>query len=192
MYRAALRVGLGSRTRIHGLGDGAKWIVDQMKRVFLKQVEYLIDFFHVTEYLATAAEYGWTSEKETWRRTCQELLKQNKSQEVISKIRVRLPVNWEEQKEENKGEEKNPIEKCFCYMNNRKDNFNYKSAIERELPIGSGEIESGHRHVIQKRLKIAGAWWRPETAQHMLDLRVLRANNDWGDYWMSQAGQDAA
>jgi hypothetical protein len=30
------------------------------------------------------------------------------------------------------------------------------------LPIGSGEIESAHRYVIQNRLKIAGAWWKME------------------------------
>lgn len=43
----------------------------------------------------------------------------------------------------------------------------------------SGEIESSHRYVIQKRLKIARAWWKPETAEHMLCLRTLRANEDW-------------
>jgi hypothetical protein len=30
------------------------------------------------------------------------------------------------------------------------------------LPIGSGEIESGHRYVFQNRLKISGAWWKME------------------------------
>jgi hypothetical protein len=68
-------------------------------------------------------------------------------------------------------------------MNNRKNNLDYKSALENDLPIGSGEIESGHRHVIQKRLKIAGAWWTENNASKMLALRVNRANNDWNTYW---------
>ena len=34
LYRAALRVGLGDKTKIHGIGDGAKWIVAQMQRRF--------------------------------------------------------------------------------------------------------------------------------------------------------------
>ena len=51
------------------------------------------------------------------------------------------------------------------------------------LPIGSGEIESAHRYVIQIRLKIAGAWWKIENAEKMLALRVMRANGDWEKYW---------
>jgi len=181
LYRAALRVGLGARTKIHGVGDGAKWIADQMKRVFCKNVKYLIDFYHVSEYLAAAAEYGWTSEKEKWREENQNLLKQSKYEEVLQKISLRLPIDWKEKKEEDV--EDTPVEKCYRYLDNRKDQLDYKDAIEKGLPIGSGEIESSHRYVIQKRLKIAGAWWRPDTAEWMLNLRVLRANNDWNAYW---------
>jgi hypothetical protein len=51
------------------------------------------------------------------------------------------------------------------------------------LPIGSGEVESAHRYVIQKRLKLSGAWWTSENAQVMLNLRVTRANGGWHQYW---------
>ena len=36
--------------------------------------------------------------------------------------------------------------------------------LKKELPIGLGEIESAHRYVIQRCLKIAGAWWKEEKA----------------------------
>ena len=61
----------------------------------------------------------------------------------------------------------------------------YKTAIEKGLPIGSGEIESAHRYVIQKRLKLPGAWWITDNVVSMLRLRVVRANNDWQEYWSS-------
>lgn len=183
LYRAALRCGLGSKTKIHGLGDGAKWIEAQMKRVFLSQVKYLVDFYHVSEYLSAAAEHSWTSEKEIWRRESQELLRQSKVEEVLKRIRRRLPLDWKEEKAGNEEAKETPPEICYRYINNRKSSLDYKSALENGLPIGSGEIESGHRHVIQKRLKIAGAWWKPANAENMLSLRVLRANNDWEDYW---------
>lgn len=186
LYRAALRVGLGAKTKIHGVGDGAKWIEAQMKRVFCKNVKYLIDFYHVSEYLAAAAEHSWTSEKEQWRRESQNLLKESKHEEVLKRIKKRLPLDWLEQREEKSDIEDNPVEKCYRYLNNRKDCLDYKDALSKDLPIGSGEIESSHRHVIQKRLKIAGAWWKPEIAEHMLSLRVLRVNNDWDDYWKYQ------
>ena len=179
LYRAALRCGLGPKTKIHGLGDGARWIETQMKRVFLNQVKYLVDFYHVSEYLSAAAEHSWASEKEVWRRESQELLKQSKVDEVLERIQKRLPLDWKE-KEETEG---TPPERCYRYMSNRRNSLDYRGALENGLPIGSGEIESAHRHVIQKRLKIAGAWWKPETAESMLSLRILRANNDWEDYW---------
>jgi hypothetical protein len=59
----------------------------------------------------------------------------------------------------------------------------YKDAIARNLPIGSGEIESAHRYVIQKRLKLSGAWWTLDNAAAVLALRVARANGRWLSYW---------
>jgi hypothetical protein len=44
-------------------------------------------------------------------------------------------------------------------------------------------VEGGHRYVLQKRLKIAGAWWLERSAECMLRLRTLRANGDWEKYW---------
>lgn len=194
LYRTALRVGFGPKTKVHGLGDGAKWIEEQMSRVFGNQVKYLVDFYHTSEYLAEAAEHSWTSQKIEWRKEQEELLKQSKHQEVLEIIRRRLPIDWEAKQESKKSrrkvkevnekkEQETPVEKCYRYIANRQNNLDYKRALENDLPIGSGEIESSHRYVIQKRLKIAGAWWKPEIADHMLCLRTLRANNDWSRYW---------
>jgi hypothetical protein len=51
--------------------------------------------------------------------------------------------------------------------------------------IDSGEVESAHRSLIQKRLKLPGAWWRIDNAQAMLNLRTMRANRQWNSYWRS-------
>lgn len=61
--------------------------------------------------------------------------------------------------------------------------FNYKDAINKNLPIGSGRIESGHRSVIQKRLKKPGGWWLRKNAQAMAALCVLRSNGNYQNYW---------
>ena len=53
----------------------------------------------------------------------------------------------------------------------------------RGLPIGSGMIESGHRHVLQARLKKAGAAWLVSSADQIAHLRVLRANQQWQSFW---------
>ena len=45
--------------------------------------------------------------------------------------------------------------------------------------ISSGAIESAHRTLVQKRMKQSGQRWSWKGAQHMLNLRVVRKNNDW-------------
>ncbi len=74
---------------------------------------------------------------------------------------------------ENLPDEKAPVRSCYRYLINRPGQFNYQNAIKDDLPIGSGEIESAHRHVIQERLKLSGCWWKLENAMTMLALRVL-------------------
>lgn len=45
--------------------------------------------------------------------------------------------------------------------------------------IGSGTIESAHKTLVQKRMKQSGQRWSRKGAQNMLNLRVVRKNNDW-------------
>ena len=68
-------------------------------------------------------------------------------------------------------------------MSERRAHLDYAGARTAGLEIGSGEIESGHRHVIQQRLKRAGSWGKETNAEAMLGLRVARANQLWSRYW---------
>jgi hypothetical protein len=51
--------GLGPQTRVHGLGDGATWIVNSFQEQFGagpdSRATYTVDFHHVSDYLAAAA-----------------------------------------------------------------------------------------------------------------------------------------
>lgn len=76
---------------------------------------------------------------------------------------------------------------CYRYIKNRPEQLDYKAAQDNGLPIGSGEIESAHRYVIQKRLKLAGAWWKISNAKNIINLRVCRVNRLWDDYWQKAA-----
>jgi hypothetical protein len=80
-------------------------------------------------------------------------------------------------------EEAAPVNNAHRYLTNRKDCLDYPRALRLGLPIGSGMIESGHRHVLQARLKKAGAAWLLPNADHIANLRVLRANGDWLTLW---------
>jgi len=174
------RVGVNDDTQIHCVGDGAPWIAHQIEEQFGSQASYLIDFYHVCEYLAAAAPLCHPKDPHQWTDKQKDLLKSNCSAEVLINIKPHVePANT--------AESEAPVRACHRYLTNRLNQLDYKTALEDELPIGSGEVESAHRYIIQERLKIQGAWWLEENAEKMLALRTNRANNDWNGYWENQA-----
>ncbi|MFK7949909.1 MAG: hypothetical protein AB8G11_20130 [Saprospiraceae bacterium] len=68
---------------------------------------------------------------------------------------------------------KSEKDKLKRYLENNRKRMNYPDFIKRGLLIGSGAIESAHRTVIQKRLKLAGQRWSIQGAKNMLNLRTL-------------------
>lgn len=176
LKKCVQKIGYGEKTKIHCLGDGASWIYEQVERVFGVQANYLIDFFHLSDYLAAAAQSCTDDDPKKWFKEQQEKLKKNKIDEVLKILKMSIESKEVIDKDA-------PVRQCCRYIENRKGQFNYLDAINNELPIGSGEIESGNKSVVQKRLKIPGAWWKMETAEHMLALRCIRINGDWKKYW---------
>jgi hypothetical protein len=145
MYGLAESAGLGKATRIHAVGDGAPWIADQVDTLFGRQGHYLVDFFHVCEYLTPVAAYSKQAPSD-WLEIQKARLRNNELPAVLTEM-------------------------------------DYKNAIAQNLPIGSGEIESANRSVVQFRLKRPGAWWKINNAQSMLNLQSLRHNGRWNFYW---------
>jgi hypothetical protein len=166
--------GLGERTHVHGVGDGAEWILTQFQEQFGVQGDYLVDFYHVSEYLAAAAAVIQPQDPHRWRRRQQGRLLENKVTAVLRALAAHL---------EPEAIPEAPVRAAHRYLAQRRTHLDYAGARAQGLNIGSGEIESGHRHVIQQRLKLAGSWWREPNAEKMLGLRVARANHLWQRYW---------
>lgn len=177
LLNAAVLAGFGNQTHLHAGGDGAAWIAAQVEDKFGAQGSYLLDFYHVCEYLAAAGPSCAQDEKpEDWVEAQKAALKNNGFKQVLAALEPRLEPEHIEDAQA-------PVRLCHRYLSNRTGQLDYKTAIENNLPIGSGEIESAHRYVIQERLKLPGAWWKAANADSMLALRVLRANEQWDDYW---------
>lgn len=174
-FHCAIRSGLGEQTKVHCVGDGATWISDQVDRVFGKDTGYLIDFYHLCDYLSSASKQC-SENPEKWFAQQKKHMKEGALDKVLQSLSPYLePASAQDIDA--------PVRRCYRYINNRLDQFDYKSAIADDLPIGSGEIESAHRYVIQDRLKLAGAWWKQRNAENMLALRIIRENNEWDGYW---------
>jgi len=72
------------------------------------------------------------------------------------------------------------------------DALDYKRFMEQGYPIGSGEVESAHKTIPQKRLKLPGACWHPDSIHPMVALRILRANDWWDDFWKERIEEKLA
>jgi len=177
----AQRIGLGKDTKVHALGDGAKWVYEQMERVFGCQVNFTIDFYHLCDYLSAAADI-FGEGKERWLRETKKSLKQGKIKYILEELK----------KEHERYPDHKELMNCIKYIENRESQFAYEKAIANKLPIGSGKIESSHRNIIQQRMKKPGAWWKIGEAEDMINLRVLRANGDWNKFWEEESYESRA
>jgi len=172
----ARHAGWGANSQIHALGDGTEWIRLQTQEVFQSQGTYLCDFYHVSEYLGAAAPVFRPKQPDRWRRTQQSRLKRGCVQKVIATLEPALEP-------EGTADEQAPVRNSHRYLTNRLDCLDYPRALALGLPIGSGLIESGHRHVLQARLKKPGIAWLRAHADQIAHLRVLRANCQWVSLW---------
>jgi Uncharacterised protein family (UPF0236) len=168
--------GWGVNSQIHTAGDGAEWIRRQSQEVFATQATFLCDYFHVSEYLAAAAPTCRPGQPDPWRRTQQKRLQRWAVALVLASLEEHLETQATPEAEA-------PVRTAHRYLSHRLDCLDYPRALALGLPIGSGMIESGHRHVLQARLKKAGAAWVPNNAEAIAQLRVLKANQLWQSFW---------
>jgi hypothetical protein len=169
--RVAGRAGWSVQTRIHAVGDGAPWLAQQAAARFGSAGRYLLDLYHVCDHLAAA----WPGDQAT-RHAHRDALKRGQVDPVLAALRARLEPP--ETPEDNA-----PARRALRYLENRRAQLDYPAALAHGLPVGSGLIESAHRHLLQARLKLAGAWWTEPHAHAMIQLRVCRANLHWDSYW---------
>jgi hypothetical protein len=165
-------LGFTDTTKVHCIGDGASWIREQGEKIAGPNFSYLIDIFHLCEYFSAAFD-GLRLEPKKQMLELKEWMQEEKIQEVVSLL----------EKEKEIAPDHEGLEACLRYIKNREGQFNYGKARAKELPISSGKVESTHRSLIQRRLKIPGAWWKRENADAMANLRTLRANGGWELLW---------
>jgi hypothetical protein len=74
-------------------------------------------------------------------------------------------------------------DKLVGYFEHNAYRMDYRRRRALGYQIGSGSMESLHRTGSQKRLKIPGARWLPETSQALFDLRMLYLCGRWEEFW---------
>ncbi|MGH9882819.1 MAG: ISKra4 family transposase, partial [Pyrinomonadaceae bacterium] len=161
------------------LGDGADWIWNLVE-MHLPAVPQLLDFYHAAEHLYATAQSLWpASTAGTWWHRRLQQLKEGE----LSNFFAALKWLARSRSGSFKGEPELSPEHLLHYFLKNKERLNYRWALEENLPIGSGSVESAARHIVQQRLKQAGMRWSDTGAQAILNLRTMHRNGKFEQYW---------
>jgi hypothetical protein len=158
------------------LADGAPWIWNLVDE-HLHGVPQLLDFYHAAEHLHATAQAIWNEgiANNWWHRRLDQL-KEGRIDNFFAALQ------WLARRHKTTDPELSPARLLEYFQNNRQ-RLNYRWALDRKLPIGSGSVESAARHIVQQRLKQSGMRWSDPGAQAVLNLRTLHRNGLFEQYW---------
>ena len=173
LFNASILNGMSPKTKVIGVADGGIGLYEELKNQFTN-MQFILDKPHLKDHLYdTAEELGIAkNERAAWVKPRLKAI----SNGDVGRI-------WKELKDKYACCPNKRLKRLIGYINRFFDALNYKDFKEKGYPIGSGEVESAHKYVPQKRMKLPGACWHPDTINPMLALRILRANAWWGDFW---------
>ena len=183
LFSAAVERGLSSQTEVIGLADGGIGLREAMEEKF-PSMRFILDRPHIKSHLYETAEalrYAEGDKRNAWVHERLDLMDCGKSGDALNLLR-----------QEQRRRRNDRLRKLIKHVCRFRDAVHYHRYRDEGLPSGSGEVESAHRYIPQKRLKIPGACWHPSTINPMLGLRVLRANEWWDDFWQKRVQRYAA
>lgn len=152
------------------LGDGAvcHWtLADQM----CPDAIQILDWHHAVEHAVDCGKVLLGEESPwlpLWQDRAEALLMQGEPAAVIEELLECLPlIPRRGQKEALEA-----LDGLVRYYRANWKRMKYRIFREDGLPIGSGVVESAHRHVLQTRMKRAGQRWHFGNARRMAHLRA--------------------
>jgi hypothetical protein len=171
------RGGANAHTMV-AVQDGALWIQSFID-YHCPQAVRVIDFAHAQEYVATVGRAIHGAETDAFRQWYARMAKQ------LGRQPPRRTVNdlWLLQRQHPDHPEEETIELAIRYLEKRLPMIDYPHFRRRQIHIGSGNVESGHKVVMQQRMKQAGMRWAEESLNPMLALRVALCNQTWHTSW---------
>jgi len=174
------RRGTESAGQVAAVLDGAVW---QQGFVDLHRPDAvrILDFPHAAEHLsqAVSATLGVdTAATRGWLATHLHTLKHGDPADVLEALAC-LPTTTAP----DPGAAAAAVRATLDYLAARWQQIQYATFGAQGLPLGSGCVESGHKVVMQARLKGPGMHWAPTNVNPMLALRGAACNDRWTERW---------
>ena len=184
VYVEARRRGLGTPAvrSVVVLGDGAHWIWDRA-RAFLGlpgvEVVEIVDIYHAYGYLWAVgnALYGAGSLRAAaWVEPLKDQLYLHGAAPVLAALTALAPTTEEAL---------NARTDAQTYFTRNVARMDYPRFVARQLPIGSGAVESSCKCLVEARLKQAGMRWGVPGSQAIASLRAVQRSGRWTTFWQT-------
>ena len=157
--------GLAHLRPVTVIGDGAHWICNLAADHFGERTE-VVDFYHAGEHVWDVAKalYGeGSAEATTWAHDRIEELSEQGADPVLAAVRQVHPAT---------AAAAEVVRRERGYFVTNRTRMAYPSFRAQGIPLGSGAIESGAKHVVQLRMKRPGARWSEAGGQGVLMVRT--------------------
>ncbi len=180
LWRALDTRGMDPKNLAQVIADGAPWIWN-LADLHFPGVTQLLDFYHAAEHLHQTAAALWPEGiANAWWHRRLEQLKAGELGNFFAALKLIA-------KRRTTSDPAVSPERLLQYFEENRKRLGYAEALNRNLPIGSGVVESAGRHIVQQRLKQSGMRWSLAGAQAILNLRTRHRNGQFEQYWENYA-----
>lgn len=154
------------------LGDGApcNWTLADLLAPDAVQI---LDWHHAVEHAVDCGKVllGELSPcLSVWQQRAEQLLMSGDADALIEELMACVPEVERQRKD--KADGLKALDELVRYYRNNAHRMKYSLFREHGFPIGSGAVESAHRHVLQTRMKRAGQHWAMKSGRRMARLRA--------------------
>lgn len=170
-----------------GIADGAK---DNWSFLEKHTGNQILDFWHATQYLTSAADAMYTGKNKQIKRkewlevACHKLKHvQGSASRLLNEMKLfRDNHNISAARSKKIGD-------AITYFTNHKQKMKYAVNTMKSYPIGSGVTEAACKVIVKQRLCCSGMKWKEPGASAVLRLRTMKySSGRWPQFW-SKVGQ---
>jgi hypothetical protein len=165
---------------IEFIADGADWMWERVDHMIeaaelpATRVSLVLDFYHAAEHLAAAValfkDHLCASKRQKLFTRLRHTLRH--TVDGVTKVLTRL-------KALGKTYQVPDLDKALGYFEKHVTHMAYATLDAMNLPVGSGQVESAVRRVINLRFKAPGTFWNETTAEHLMHLRACFKTGRW-------------
>jgi len=179
MRAIAARAGMGTETKMRGLGDMGSGLARAFDEAFPQSNSYWsADWHHVSEYVAAASKVLVDFDAESWGEQMRDVIwhrHKSMSEHLLCVAYGHLVRPLPE------GTEKCPVNSLQTYLNNNWNHIRSKQLRSEGLTYISARAENQVRERIRKRFGGPGTW-REENLEPKATLLAIIDENGWAEF----------